>query len=257
MEEKTFSLEGLPSEMRPSLEKFDGKPLNDVMRSYLEMEKLSSTRIPVPGDDASDETWEEFFGKLRPEKPDDYSLEVDDLQSLSKDELKALLPEFHKNGLTKRQADGVIKALHSLISGKEESIKTDSEKQLELLMGEIDETFGEKKDAQLKEINLFLERELGADFTEQFKAAGLDTNPKALKSLANFINKNKPDPGIDPNKTGNPTDLTKENLEKQRMQMLTGVHSKWGKALLDFNDPAHSQAVEENARIGALLEKFY
>jgi hypothetical protein len=69
----------LPDDLKPyegSIKKFEGTPIQDVLKSYGELEKKLGQRVQPPGEGAKPEeiaAWRKTVGA--PEKPDDYKIE--------------------------------------------------------------------------------------------------------------------------------------------------------------------------------------
>lgn len=103
--------EWLPEDMRglKTLEKFDG--LENLAKGYVNLEKLHGGSIKIPGDDAKPEDWSAFYSKLgRPEKPEDYGIEVNlpEGHEQDKEAEGRFLKVAHDVGLTKGQAEKLI-----------------------------------------------------------------------------------------------------------------------------------------------------
>lgn len=89
-----------------------GKGLDDVVRSYRELESRIGQSLTVPSDDASKEDWDKFYSRTgRPEKADGYkfSLPSDLPENLPYDAASAT--EFsnwaHEAGLNQKQAQAI------------------------------------------------------------------------------------------------------------------------------------------------------
>jgi hypothetical protein len=105
--------------LKPHLEKEN--PMEEILKHYEQLHSKPADS-PLPGPGATDEEWENFFSKTRPEKPDAYELpdklELGDERKYIADQLndsrQEILPKvkeaMHKYGLTKKQAEGLTKA---------------------------------------------------------------------------------------------------------------------------------------------------
>jgi len=107
--------DGLPVEIKgaPSLAKFKG--LEDLAKSYLELEtKIGAKGLIVPGKDAPQHELDAFHAALgRPEKADGYAAsKFTPPEGLpwNAELLPALLPEMHKLGISDAQASGLVDA---------------------------------------------------------------------------------------------------------------------------------------------------
>lgn len=119
----------------PALSSF--KDVDGLAKSYIHAQKMvGSEKVAVPRDDWSESDWEGFYDKMgRPKTSDDYEVpEVPMPESfeISDDFLKEAKSEFHKLGLNKAQAEGImgyyLKSLGSQIEGMEaEQMTTNNE----------------------------------------------------------------------------------------------------------------------------------
>lgn len=91
----------------------------DVVKKARELEGTIGNRIAIPGEKAKPEEWNTFFAKLgRPESSDKYDLgDFKPRKDLPWNDghQKLMLGEFHKLGMTNRQAQGAMKAYEKLM----------------------------------------------------------------------------------------------------------------------------------------------
>ena len=109
----------LPEDIRsePSLK--DIKDLTGLAKGYVHAQKLvgmdRSKLLAVPGEDAPEDAWNEFYDKIgRPKAPTDYRLPVEEVKfengvQRSEAAEKWLQETAHKYGLTPKQAAGMYK----------------------------------------------------------------------------------------------------------------------------------------------------
>ena len=88
---------------------------NDVeslAKSHINAQKMIGNNVGVPGKDASDEEWGEFYAKTgRPDDPDGYQLtpvEGQERLAISPESMTGFRAEAHRLGLSQRQADGLM-----------------------------------------------------------------------------------------------------------------------------------------------------
>jgi hypothetical protein len=99
--------DNLPDDLKDhkSLSKF--KEPEDVLKSYIHLEKEYGSKhnaINIPGEGSSDEEWNGFYDKFRPENAEGYNLE-----GLSDQEKEVFSKAFYDNGLSQKQVDNVLK----------------------------------------------------------------------------------------------------------------------------------------------------
>lgn len=129
----SFSVATLPKELaeEPYFKGFEGKPVTEVFKSALEAHKMVGGSVRIPGEKAEQKDWDNFYGKLRPESPDKYSLKVSD------EKIKAFLPDekvkafselMWQEGLHPRQAqrllNGYVQLLGADVTNAEQELST-------------------------------------------------------------------------------------------------------------------------------------
>lgn len=188
-EEKWF--DNLPEQYHEGISKF--KSQEDLAKSYLSLEKSSSGKVKLPAEDAPDEDWAKFYGKLgRPEKPEEYSVDVDNTNEEFMERLKSL---SHGANLSKKQFEKVAKGLYEYEATLMEEVKSAQEKsQKEMLESLSKELGGEEK---LKEtiagavaaVAEIEEKHGITGLKEHFDKTGLGDDPYMIK-LFKFIGDN-------------------------------------------------------------------
>lgn len=107
--------------------------------------------IGIPDDKSTDQEWSDFYSKTRPEKAEDYALDLDG-------EDKGLFENlFYENGINTKQAAALIK-------GYKESVEKSSQPLFseEGYKKELTGRFGEQAEAKAKNVNEFIAREASA-----------------------------------------------------------------------------------------------
>lgn len=170
MEEIATDVEGLGSDTQPAdnvntAEETGGFFVPDEykesgwtknIRSYDDLWKMNANAqkvigqktIGIPTENSTDEEVASFYEKLRPEKAEDYAIELDG-------DDKALFEKlFHENGISVRQAK-------ALVGGYKESIEKVNSHMFsqESYNKEMTERFGEKFDAKVKTVVDFITKE--------------------------------------------------------------------------------------------------
>jgi hypothetical protein len=106
-------MEGLPDELKGDKTLSRYSDLETFARGHLETKRLASSKVIVPGDDASEDDRAAFYNAIgRPENADDYEIKTVELPVDASDEERAALAEAtkpfkefaHKLGLTAAQA---------------------------------------------------------------------------------------------------------------------------------------------------------
>lgn len=94
------------------LKKFEGKPVDDIVKSYLELEKYRGNSISLPSADAKDEDYAKIYDKLgRPKTADEYALDkiegLPEGQGVDPAVEKQIKSMFHEAGLNTKQANRI------------------------------------------------------------------------------------------------------------------------------------------------------
>lgn len=107
--------EQIPEELRkePSLQSFRNKTVSDIVRSYVEGQKLVGGSIRLPRDDAKPEEWDRFYEKLgRPKTPEEYKIEkpavIPEGIEWNEDKAKEFQSTAHALGLNKNQVAKLV-----------------------------------------------------------------------------------------------------------------------------------------------------
>ncbi len=123
----------LPEDLRNDSSLQDFKSLDDLAKSYVNATRMIGNSVRIPSEEAGQEAWQDFYGKLsdvpgvvhvpvgadsnsgelmkvfdklgRPESPDGYSIEMDpSIQPMVQEEVSQFTQVAHEAGLTKQQA---------------------------------------------------------------------------------------------------------------------------------------------------------
>lgn len=122
-------LDSLPQDMRadPSLATIPD--ISTLAKNYVETKRaLGTEKIPKPQKNWGEKEWTDFYNTLgRPPEPDKYSnpeVKLEDGVALDAERMKAVKSEFHKLGLTDKQAKGILEYYLGTINSQ---VKTERE----------------------------------------------------------------------------------------------------------------------------------
>lgn len=180
----------LPAEYKdhPTLAPY--KDFTSLLKSHIDVNTLlGKQRLVRPDDNAPEEKWNEFFNQVgRPDSPDKYELkkpeDFPEGLNLPDPYLKFLGESFHKNGLTKKQAQGLFAALNGFAVQNFNTDKSTNQTALQNAQAELDMEFGTaapaKKDAANRAQLAFLD-----DKDKEFlKKSGLEGHPQLTRLFA-------------------------------------------------------------------------
>lgn len=127
------------------------KTVGDVLKSYQELEKkIGQKRTNIPGNNATEEDWNNFYADLRAKDATEYTEDFDELMG---EDMKATLSDtFYKNGISKRQSKAIAGEINKVLNRRfqDEYGQESLNKALEefgdrkaIIGAKIDEIFGE------------------------------------------------------------------------------------------------------------------
>lgn len=111
-------------------------------------ESLIGKKMLIPGADAKPEDWDGFLEKLRPGKPEEYEIAVND--KADKDFVGALRAAAHAGGFSKMQFDRFIGKLAPFLAEREAALSADRKKQDADFDKLVADTFSDKGKEKLE-----------------------------------------------------------------------------------------------------------
>ena len=184
-----FDISVLDESMRsePSLASI--KTIPDLAKGYVSAQKLIGTnRLPAPADNWGDKEWGDLYNKLgRPEAPEGYELPKDvQLKAgleFDKDKTKAAFTELHKLGLSKKQAEGVMRHYLGSVNSSAEAEETARQQAYASGTEALKRTHGDRYDAVVGIAKGVLGRFGGEEFTNLLTTMKLDSHPQVVEFL--------------------------------------------------------------------------
>lgn len=237
-----------------SIGKFES--IEDLAKSYINLETKLGDRNYIPKD-ADEKAWAEFYKRVVPEQ---YDLKFDDLKSINaseivNDDVKA---ELKNMGLTNKQAQGMLDLFRRVVEGKENSIIEGNNAKKKQNEEEFNKEFpDETVRKQTKEqVDEFIRKRYGEDYLEALKASDAYQNVNYFKKLLSDARRSAPDKGVNENNSEGGGKTTKEELQAERSQLLTGTHPVYKRAALDYKDPAHGEATTRMKQLNSELATY-
>lgn len=171
----------LPEDLRAekSFEKFKGVP--DLAKSYVEIQKTMGSAIRVPKADAPAEEYDALYARLgRPESPEKYEFKrptVAEGVKYDEDMEKAFKGIAHKNGLSTRQAQGILDSYNELQAGRMSKFTGAMEEGVTGLKKEWGQSFDRNIELARQSV-----RKLGGDeMVSLLEETGLGNHPAMIK----------------------------------------------------------------------------
>lgn len=164
------------------------KTLPDLVKSYVSAQKLvGADKIAKPQANWTEQQWGDFYKGLgRPDAPDGYTFKGDKLPAgvtLAPEKVKATLGEFHKLGLTDKQANGVLEYyLKDTGDGIAATQAARTKFQTESISA-LKQEFGDKFDANIDIARSVVSKFGGDEFKGVLESSGLGDNPAVIRAL--------------------------------------------------------------------------
>lgn len=175
----------------PALSSF--KDVEGLAKSYVHAQKMvGSERVAVPRDDWTDADWSGYYDKLgRPETHDGYETpDVELPESIKFDDsvIDDAKKEFHKLGLSSKQADGILKyylsGLGDQVSKQNEHAQETHDQATSRLENEWGREYGHNMDIARGALKKFGTPEL----IETLESTGMGNNVDLIKAFASVGN---------------------------------------------------------------------
>jgi hypothetical protein len=204
------------------------------------------------GENATDEERQAFFREIgAPEKPEDYGMpqgleRPEDMPEMSEDRIQHFRDIFHREGLTKRQADAIISSLNDLEVQAWTSVSEASEQKFQAAEQALKQDWGQAYDEKLALAQQVADKK-GDEFKEWMERNGLENDPMLIRMLAE-LGGSLQEPGLPAGgRPGGSGRLTPE-AARERIQELK-ADKQFVERWLNENDPGHKAAVDEMTRL--------
>lgn len=272
MSEENNYIESIPEEYRdvPSIK--EAGSMDNLLKGYVNLETKMGTAVFKPGDDADEEQWNSFYGKVNelapgltrvPTKDDDekgwnsiYSKlgRPDDVSGYNVPEIKMgddgvldqsqYADDFkkvsHELGITGKQFTGLMNWIGQRTVDR---LDAGTQKRDEVMAG-LKKEWGDGTDARIKRVNELIMEQGGKEAYESIGELG--NNPYLIKMLDKMADTLMDESSLE--RQGPAGDIATRTAIEDEISTL-----KKNAAFLDRKDPDHQRTVE---RVNALYEKL-
>jgi len=181
-------LQQLPEEIRehPSLQS-----INDVGNlglSFVNAQRLiGADKLPLPKNPTEDDLSNIYSRLGRPNEPSGYALQADG-QMLSESDVNTVSDVFHKLGLSKTQANGILDYYRSSIQQTTEAMTKDAAQQKNNVEQKLKAEWGADYDAKVQMANQAVSDIVGKDLLDIELKDGtkVGNHPAFIKAFSNF-----------------------------------------------------------------------
>lgn len=233
-----FDTSMLPEAMRtePYFKSFEGKTVGDVFKSGLEAHKTVGGSVRIPGEKATDDDWNNFYGKMRPATEKDYKVKLSDdiAKHVAPGTLEPMVKAMWESGLHPRQVNHIIKTWENVVGGHQKTL----EQQIEhnRIDGEkaIKEKYKQNFEVASAQANRVAKRFGGEAFVQLIKDYNLSADPVFFDTFNNIAQAMHEDSWV----TGNSPSkfLSKADAGKRVQEILN-----------DRNHPYHNAGHPQHA----------
>ena len=183
--------ENFPKEYHdnPTIMKFLDKEsgnfdLGKVLLSNIHAQKLvGADKILKPSDATTPEEWDKIYNQLgRPEKPEDYKLNIDGFNA--EDPInKGFLEEAHKAGVLPKQAEALFSYYAKAQAEMAEGSDAEADKAYEAEVAKLKGDWGDNFDKEAKIAETAFKKVFSEEEQAAYQKAGLLTDPAVIKML--------------------------------------------------------------------------
>lgn len=179
----------LPEDIRADPSFKDIADVGSLGKSFINAQKLIGVdKIAKPSDKWTPEQWKDFYKQIgAPDKPEAYELPKDlklaEGLELNNDQLNAWRKEFMESGLTKGQADRILKRYFENANAEFTGFanqRTQAQQQAETV---LKQEFGDQYDANLDIARGALKKFGSEDLVKKLVSTGLGNDPAMVKVL--------------------------------------------------------------------------
>ena len=166
-----------------SLKKF--KNTQGVAKSYLELERQSSGRVSIPGEDAEKEDWDSFYKKMgRPDDVAGYEFVRPEMEAgvpINEEMERDFIAKAHDVGLSKKQLGDIMGWHYERIQSGYVDQNTASRMQREQTVGELKKEWAGSYDKNLAETKRFFKNTGDKAAMQSIEKSGLANDPAFIK----------------------------------------------------------------------------
>lgn len=179
----------LPEDIRsePSLKSI--QDASALAKSYVHAQKLIGTkRLPVPEPTWDEAKWNEFYDQTgRPKTPDDYKVpgvKLEEGLSLDEAKIKNVKAQFHKLGLSGKQAEGVLEYYLGTLNEGVKGSRAASMQSNEAATAELKAEWGDKYEPNLDLAKATIKKFGDQKLLDYLESSGIGNNGQLIRMLS-------------------------------------------------------------------------
>jgi len=176
----------------PTMEKFNGKGFEEVVRSYVNLEqKMGGNPIVKPGENGTEEQWNEYFSQIgRPSTADEYELaapeNVPEGFNISPEYEKSFKQAAFETGASAATVKSMWDALQTTATGDYNTAVTANKTRLKEAHEALEKKWGAAYPEKVQQANRAAERAGGQELLEWMKKTGANKETILIEAFAAF-----------------------------------------------------------------------
>ena len=231
----------LPDELKSNPDIIKFKSPADLAKSYVHARRaISSDKVSLPGENATDDDWKQVYKKLGlPEQLDEYKVETPD--GLDEGVIGQLREQAHKAGVLPKQFQQLVNAFSEINNGVMEEYQKQAMQTMEEAQAELKREWGPAYDKQVKLAQAAAREFGGEEAFNELNQAGLGNSPAILKMLAkagSLIGEDKVS-----GEGNNSLEVTREEAQNEIAQIMNNPERPYWKG------PAHPGYEKDKSRL--------
>ena len=215
------------------------KSAEDAITQLINAQKLvGSNKVALPGENASEDEWAEFFSKVgRPDTADDYKLGED--LGLPEDLMQVMKAQAHKLGYTNKQLNELLGTYKEWAASQAETSEAERIKSFEAAEAELKGKYGDLYEAKVHTANNLIGKFGTDEISKRLEETGLGNDPKFIDMMIKIADQFADDTAIGEALN---TDLSSVNQAKREIASLR-ADDTFQKKLFDAGATGHKEAL--------------
>jgi len=225
----------------------DIKSVADLGKSWMAATQMASSRVALPGPDATDEDRANFYNKLgRPETADKYNVssewEAPEGFTLNEEFLNTAKTKMHELGLSEKQGNDLLTWYHETLGSDFKAQQEATQAERDGAQAKLQEIFGDKTQQTVDIARAALKKFASDEFVNYLDESGLGSHPDMVKFMHDLGSKVLDDESLIGAGSGN-FDVMNETKAKLEIDKLK-TNQEFMSALTTVTDPGHQAAVQ-------------
>jgi len=219
--------------------------VSTLAKNYVHAARMVGDRIPTPRDTWTENEWNDFYNKAgRPGKPEEYglpSVKPNEGIELDKEKIARAFGEFHKAGLSKRQAEAVMAYYIGTLNDIDTNVKQSYESKKTESVTALKTQYGAGYDSKIALAKVALKNYAPPEFLSKLEHAGLGDDPDIIRTfikIGESMGEDDATRGAGYQNLGLTPEAASAEIGKMK------ADETFMKALMNAESPGHKEAVE-------------